>query len=89
MGCEAVSAALSAWAERRPERTETERAAIANQYASHLPAIPRGKFWSDADLDAMRAAFIRRFDEDLPRTETLMAVAAIGYRLALRDMEAI
>lgn len=35
----------------------------------------------------MRAAFIRRFDEDLPRTETLMAVAHIGYRMALRDLD--
>jgi hypothetical protein len=34
----------------------------------------------------MRGAFIRRFDEDLPRTETLMAVARIGYRMALRDL---
>jgi hypothetical protein len=34
----------------------------------------------------MRAAFIGRFDEDMPRTETLMAVAHIGYRMALRDL---
>jgi hypothetical protein len=40
--------------------------------------------WAD-DL-AAKAAFIRRFDEDLPRSETLMAVAMIGYRMALRDL---
>lgn len=76
---------LSAWAERRPPRTEGERTAIADRHAAHLPR-PNGIVRvSDADLDAMRAAFIRRFDEDLPRTETLMAVANIGYRMALRD----
>ncbi len=36
----------------------------------------------------MRAAFRKRFNEDVPRTETLFAVAAIGYRAALRDMMA-
>jgi hypothetical protein len=78
---------LSAWPERRPSRTESERAAIAEAAASHLPRPPVGVSVSDADLDAMRAAFIRRFDEELPRTETLMAVAHIGYRMALRDAE--
>jgi hypothetical protein len=39
-------------------------------------------------MAAIKAAHIRRFDEDLPRTETLMAVAMIGYRIALRDGEA-
>ena len=77
---------LSAYAERRPKRTADERTAIARQYAAHLPMGP-ARTVSDADLDAMRAAFISRFDEDLPRTETLMAVAAIGYRMALRDMK--
>lgn len=81
-----MSAELSAWSERRPQRTESQRAEIAKQYSSHLPEMRAGGVWSDADLNAMRAAFIRRFDEDLPRTETLMAVAAIGYRLALRDL---
>lgn len=28
----------------------------------------------------------KRFDEQLPRTETLFAVASIGYRIALRDL---
>jgi hypothetical protein len=77
---------LSAWAERRPERTERERAEIADRQASHLPPPEQIVRVSDADIDAMRAAFIRRFDEDLPRTETLMAVANIGYRMALRDL---
>ena len=77
---------LSAWSERRPPRTESERRAIADKYSSHLPRMDTVDI-SDADIDAIRAAFIRRFDEDLPRTETLLAVAMIGYRMALRDAE--
>lgn len=75
---------LNAWAERRPSRSEGDRAKIAISYSAHLPEV-LGVLVSDADLDAMKAAFIRRFDEDLPRTETLMAVAMIGYRMAIRD----
>lgn len=78
---------LAVWAERRPQRSESERSQIANRYASHLPLATSPVNVSDADLSAMRAAFIRRFDEDLPRTETLMAVAHIGYRMALRDRD--
>jgi hypothetical protein len=81
-------ACLSAWSERRPRRDETARALLANRMAAHLPQPAGTVRVSDADLDAMRAAFIRRFDEDLPRTETLMAVAHIGYRMALRDAQA-
>lgn len=78
---------LAVWAERRPQRSESERSQIANRHASHLPNAAGPVSVSDADLNAMRAAFIRRFDEDLPRTETLMAVAHIGYRMALRDFD--
>lgn len=78
---------LSAWAERRPERTESERIRIAEACAGHLPKPAGTVHVSSEDLNAMRAAFIRRFDEDLPRTETLMAVAHIGYRMALRDKD--
>lgn len=77
---------LSAWAERRPERTESDRSRIAADAACHLPKPASIVCVLDADLDAMKAAFIRCFDEDLPRTETLMAVAHIGYRMALRDL---
>lgn len=77
---------LSSWAERRPSRTEAERVQIARDYASHLPIVPGGAAWEDADIDAMKAAFIARFDEDLPRKETLMFVASIGYRAAIRDL---
>lgn len=80
-----VTHELSAWSERRPERSEHARHLVADRYASHLPSKAIGSI-SDRDLNAMKAAFIRRFDEDLPRTETLMAVAAIGYRMALRDL---
>jgi hypothetical protein len=71
-------------------KTEQERWDIAEVAASHLPKIPTETcvYWSDADVDAMRAAFAKRFNEDQPRTETLFAVAAIGYRAALRDMMA-
>jgi hypothetical protein len=77
---------ISAWPERRPPRTEGERSAIANRFASHLPKKTRAGVIGEEDILAMRAAFIRRFDEQLPRTETLMAVAHIGYRMALRDL---
>jgi hypothetical protein len=76
---------LSAWSERRPERSESERKRIADHYASHLPTADV-TLVSDKDTKAMKAAFIKRFDEDLPRTETLCAVAKIGYRMAVRDL---
>lgn len=79
------AAVLSAWPERRPERTAHERAADAAYYARHLPEVGHPVSVADDDLDAMRAAFVRRFGEQLPRTETLMAVAHVGYRMALRD----
>lgn len=78
---------LSAWPERRPSRTESERAEIAERFASHLPKPEVIHITGERDINAMRAAFIRRFDEQLPRTETLFAVAAIGYRMALRDAQ--
>jgi hypothetical protein len=78
--------AISAWPERRPPRTEEERGAIADRFAAHLPKKPNPGVIGEEDILAMRAAFIRRFDEQLPRTETLMAVAHIGYRMALRDL---
>jgi hypothetical protein len=77
---------LSTWSERRPPRTEDDRAKIAQACAAHLPKIETPYAVMDRDIEAMKAAFIKRFDEDLPRTETLFAVAAIGYRMALRDM---
>ena len=46
---------------------------------------PEGYFiswcWSDRDLDRLRTAFQVRFDEPVPRTETLMAAAAEGIRI--------
>ena len=77
---------LGVRAERRPARTEGDRTVIASACAAHLPPSPSHTV-SDRDIEAMKAAFIRRFDEDLPRTETLMAVALIGYRMALRDLK--
>lgn len=74
---------LSAWAERRPDRSEGERRGYADALAAHLPKPP---FWSDEDMNAIMAAFIVRFNEDLPRTETLMATTYVGYCMALRDM---
>lgn len=76
---------LSAYSERRPRRTEHDRSVIAEEMSAHLPVPAVPIHVSDDDLRAMKAAFIKRFDEDLPRTETLMAVAAVGYRMALRD----
>ncbi len=76
---------LSAWAERRPLRNEAERSEIAHQYAAHLPVPAEPPFFSEADINAIKAAHIGHFDEDLPRSETLFAVAMIGYRMALRD----
>lgn len=74
------------FAEDRPHRSEHDRAMFAEEVSAHLPAPDATVFISDDDLKAIKAAFIRRFDEDLPRTETLMAVAHIGYRMALRDI---
>ena len=67
--------------------SEAERSRHDRKMAEHLPIPITGMPVSDADIAAMRSAFKRRFDEDLPRTETLMAVAAIGYRMALRDLQ--
>lgn len=77
---------ISPWPEQRPQRTEAERSAFAKKASEHLPKPVRdGTVISDNDLAAMKAAFAKRFNEPLPRTETLMAVAHIGYRMALRD----
>lgn len=76
---------LIAWAERRQPASEEERARAAQAAASHLPAPTVIVRVRDEDLNAMKAAFVSRFDEDLPRTETLYAVAMVGYRMALRD----
>lgn len=78
-------ASLSVWPERRPPRTEAERHEIAERFSAHLPDDRHVRVLCDGDILAMRAAFIKRFDEPLPRTETLFAVARIGYRMALRD----
>jgi len=77
--------AISAWPERRPKRTAEQRAATAERFSAHLPDPAKTVRVGDDDLAAMKAAFIGRFDEQLPRTETLMAVAHIGYRMAVRD----
>ena len=79
---------LSPWPERRQVRTEAERAAFAEAQSAHLPMPDAFRFvhMSDDDLAAMKAAFAKRFNEELPRTETMMCVAMIGYRMALRDM---
>lgn len=71
----------------KPWPSEEERTAKADAAAAHLPPIPPGRCWNDEDIAAMRAAFAKRFNEDQPRTETLFAVAAIGYRIALREMQ--
>lgn len=79
---------LSPWPEQRPERTEGDRSKFAEYMSAHLPKPDTFKVihFSEEDLDAIKAAFIRRFDEPLPRTETMMCVACIGYRMALRDI---
>lgn len=77
---------LAAYPENRPERTASERQRIAEREAAHLPEAD-GSSVSDQDIRALKAAFISRFDEPLPRTETLFAVARIGRRMAKRDSE--
>lgn len=81
---------LSPWPEQRPQRSEGDRARFAEEMSAHLPKPDASKIvhFSEEDIRAMRAAFIKRFDEQLPRTETLFAVASIGYRIALRDLAA-
>jgi hypothetical protein len=78
--------AISDWPERRPQRTESERHEIAEKFAAHLPKHINKCVITERDINAMRAAFIARFDEQLPRTETLFKVASVGYRMALRDL---
>lgn len=43
--------------------------------------------WTEKDTADMQRAFVRRFGGPLPRTESLYAVAAVGYRKALRFFE--
>jgi hypothetical protein len=76
---------LSANPENRPLLSEQERWEFARKKAAHLPLRPDVGVLSNQDIEAMKAAFIVRFNENLPRTETLFAVAGIGYRMALRD----
>lgn len=77
---------ISPWPEQRPQRTERERREFSDKCSAHLPKpTADGTVIADEDLAAMKAAFAKRFNEPLPRTETLMAVAHIGYRMALRD----
>lgn len=73
---------------KRPWPTEAERTATAAAMSAHLPKPDAFKVtqFTDEDIQALRAAFRKRFNEDVPRTETLMSVASIGYRMALRDM---
>lgn len=65
--------------------SEGDRNLVAEKASEHLPKPPAMISVSDQDDVAMKAAFRRRFNEDVPRTETLYSVAAIGYRMALRD----
>lgn len=84
-----VSRRLPARFYRERRRSEAERHAIAREKSRHLPDPNAWKttHWSDDDLEAMRAAFAARFDEPIPRTESLMMVAAIGYRIAMQDLQ--
>lgn len=42
-----------------------------------------GAVWPDQAIERLRAAYQVRFDEPIPRTETLMMVAAEGVRIWL------
>ncbi len=80
---------LSPWPEQRPvPYEEGERSRFAEETSAHLPKSDAFKVisFSDEDIRAIKAAYIKRFNEELPRTETMMCVAAIGYRMAIRDM---
>lgn len=77
---------LSAWQERRGMRSESDRRIIAERASAHLPQVSPITI-SDEDIAALKAAFIRRFDEDAPRTETLFAVMQIGRRIEARERE--
>lgn len=79
---------LSPWPEQRPQPYEGgDRARFAEEMSAHLPKPDAFKVihYSDEDIRAIKAAYIKRFNEELPRTETMMCVASIGYRMALRD----
>lgn len=72
----------------KPWPSEADRAATAAAASAHLPHPGAFKVthFSEADIEALRAAFRKRFNEDVPRTETMMCVASVGYRMALRDL---
>lgn len=78
---------LSPWPGRRPpHRSEGDRSRFAKEMTAYLPKPDGAVHISEDDIKAMKAAFMKRFDEQLPRTETLFAVATVGYRMALRDL---
>lgn len=83
-----LETALGVPERKQPWPSEGERAATAAATSSHLPKPDAFKVvhFSEEDTQALRAAFKKRFNEDVPRTETLFAVASIGYRMALRDI---
>lgn len=85
-----LEAALGVPERKKPWPSEGERSATAAATSAHLPKPDAFNVvsFSEEDVEALRAAFKKRFNEDIPRTETLFCVASIGYRMALRDLAA-
>lgn len=78
---------INAWLEQHSHGDATKRAEMARRLSGHLPTPNALVYWSEADAAAMKAAFLARFDDPLPPSESLSAVAMIGYRRALRDLK--
>lgn len=70
----------------KPALDENERYLYLKSLTEHLPPLPaiddRAWFWSDQEINILRAACARRFGETL-RTESLFSIAATGIRLFL------
>lgn len=65
-----------------PEVTEVERRERLEGMRRDTPKLGPVKIsWTEHDIERLKAAFAVRFNEPLPRTETLMAVASEGARI--------
>ena len=68
---------------------ESDRHKIWELLTGNLPSLPTNNetpwLWSDKEIDMLRAACAKRFDEKIS-TESLMCIAATGIRIYLNKM---
>lgn len=68
----------------RPRPSEAERSEKHSQLTAHLPPLLENGsiwMWTDDEIEILRAACAKRFDETL-RTESLFCIASTGIRIA-------